>query len=204
MTTLPRLPGIERLSQEGLRELVRVADKLGCSPREMAAVVFLESSFRVTARNKDTGATGLFQWKPAVARAFGTTVEQIAAMADVEQFRLAGRTWADKAGKLTRTGDFYVAVFYPSALGASDDHVIAAAPSDVYERNKGRDYDGDGTITVRDIRATVLDLLAVYPMTVEVDASASAPATTNAGTVEGGLIVVGVLGALLLWWRSRR
>lgn len=196
MIALPRLPGIERLSAAELRELVRASDAIGISPAEMAVVIWHESGFRTQAKNPSSTAVGLLQWTRARATELGVTVEDIRQMSAAEQLRLAERDLARFRSKLRQTGDLYVAVFAPAGLGQSDDYALAHEHTDQYELNKGLDLDRDGQITVRDLRARVLDTLATHPSTVVVPTLADEARGFAAPLLFGAAF-------LWLWWRSR-
>lgn len=197
MVTLPRLPGIERLTAAELRELVRVADTIGVSPAELAVVIYHESGFRPPAKNPNSTATGLLQWTRARAGDLGVTVEQIRRMSALEQLRLAERDLSRFRSRLRQTGDLYVAIFAPAGLGQPDDYALAHEHTDQYEANRPLDLDHDGQITVRDLRARVLDTLATHPSTVVVPTVAEEAKGLAAPLLFGAAF-------LWLWWRSRR
>jgi hypothetical protein len=106
-----------------------------------------------------------------------------------------------------------VLTFWPAAIGKSDDHVIArkgeidpVLKADVYAVNRGLDTDGDGVITVGDVRAKLLRAIG-GSRRIETDgddpaaSAAASPSTWRrvawglvAGTVGGGLLFLASRG----------
>ena len=123
------------------------------------AVFKQESGVNPQARNP-SGATGLIQFMPDTARRLGTTTDDLYKMDGVQQldyvykyFKMTG------VGKGT-LGDLYMAVFMPKYIGYDDHTVLGQSGATgfsgrVYAQNKGLDHDGDGKITVADVKNSV-------------------------------------------------
>ena len=156
---LPDVPGLRAaLAREpGLgRAFLAMADRLGWTEAHRdygAAIVSFESEWKPDAVNPYSGASGLIQWMPSTAKAFGTTVEAIRQMSALEQIPLVEDYFERRKGLAPR--DLYLLVFYPAAIGKSDEHVVFRRGEKGYEQNAGLDAEKDGTITVGNIRAVI-------------------------------------------------
>lgn len=156
--TLLAVPGIERLSPAGRRATVDVARLLGADPDDLVTVMRFESagSFDPAKRNPFSGATGLIQFLPSTAEHLGTSVAELARMSQDAQIRgpvykyLAG--FRGSLGSLER---LYLAIFYPAAMGLSDDAIVFRAGEPGYEQNRGFDRQNSGVIRRGDIVATI-------------------------------------------------
>lgn len=107
-----------------------------------------ESSFDPRARNSTTGASGLFQFTPAVAAEYGYTAEQIRGMSSAQQLAVYDRyldRWGYSGGSL---GIMNAA---PAYAGASDDTVVYKVGSAAWKSNPGWRSPNGGAITVASI-----------------------------------------------------
>lgn len=142
-------------------KLEKVATALGVDKNSLIAIMKQESGLNPQAVNRMSGATGLIQFMPNTARQLGTSVQELRSMSAVEQldyvykyFKMVGV----RPGM--STGDLYIAVFMPAALGKGDDHVLGQAGAQgfsgaVYDQNRGLDRNRDGIITVADAKQSV-------------------------------------------------
>lgn len=166
MTTILDFPGIRQLlSREPafVWRLKQIATSLSLDYNAMAGVMGLESGFKPEAVNPSGGASGLIQFMPATAKALGTSIEAIRSMTGTEQLEWVEKFFRPHAGRLTRLGDYYMAVFMPGYLGAPRETVLGELGSTeilpktnltkgrIYEQNKGLDIDRDGKLTVGDV-----------------------------------------------------
>jgi len=147
--------GITSASQEALRLLLSLADEIGVDADWLASVISFESGWNPAARNKYSRATGLIQFMPATAQRLGTTVDDLINMSDVEQMPYVRQYYLPFSGKLHNLEDTYLAVFYPAAIGKSNDWVVGAPGTKVYEQNAGFDKAGKGYVTRGDIVTTI-------------------------------------------------
>lgn len=121
----------------------------GLNRQELFRVIKGESAFDPQAVNTDSGASGLFQFIPKVARELGTTTEEIQKMSPTEQLELYDSylsKW-DYSGKVS-LGTMQAA---PAFANADPDTVVYKKGSKAWQQNPGwRPRDG-GDITVESI-----------------------------------------------------
>ena len=71
--------------------LLELARAHGWDPNAIAAVIAHESAGDPKAVNPHSGATGLIQWMPATAKAYGTSVDALERMSALEQLDFVER-----------------------------------------------------------------------------------------------------------------
>jgi hypothetical protein len=122
---------------------------LGCNPSDLMAAMAFETgeSFSPSIRNKLSGATGLIQFMPSTARNLGTTTDALAAMTAENQLNYVARYFTPFKGHLSTIEDVYMAILWPKAVGASNQTVLFAQPSQAYEQNQALDSNRDGAVT---------------------------------------------------------
>jgi hypothetical protein len=183
--------GEEKLSAQELAAVEALAAELGTEARWLLAVMSFETAhtFDPAARNKLSGATGLIQFLPSTAKAYGTTVEALAKMSRIEQLVFVRKHFLPFKGKLGSFLDTYLAVFYPTAVGASKGpgYVLFEKGSKAYEQNAGLDRDKDGKVTRADVEASIQNVLT-KPL---VEPSA-APAPSGRVLVLGDSLAFGI------------
>ncbi len=113
------------------QSIVRVGRNLRTNPRWLANVINWESgmAFSTSARNKSSGATGLIQFMPKVAKVLGTTTAKLAKMDAREQMayvqyyfeKVASGSYRDpytqtkyEPGPLHTKQAVYMTIFYPA------------------------------------------------------------------------------------------
>lgn len=139
----------------GLLELARAR---GWDPNAIAAVIQRESGGDPQAVNPRSGASGLIQFMPATAEVLGTSVEAIRRMTATEQLELVARYFARvfaQTGQPREVGDYYLAVFWPAAIGQPDELELGRKGSPVYDQNAALDADRCGVLTAGDIRQPI-------------------------------------------------
>lgn len=135
------------------RRLATGARALGLDPSLIAAVMSFETggtfSPKIRAGGDPNAAVGLIQWTKSGAAAQGTTKDAIARMSAEGQLDLALKWFEAHAGKLRagRACDYYLAVFWPNAIGWDLGRVLPMSAS-AYAANKGLDRNLDGSINV--------------------------------------------------------
>lgn len=146
-----------------------MADRHGWEHDAIAAVMALETgrTFSPAIRNPKSGAVGLIQFMPATARSLGTTSEALAQMSAVEQLEFV-ELYLQRALKNhshLRPVDYYLAVFYPAAIGAPLDAGFIARGSAAYEANRTAfDPEGKGYITPQDLADRMAHVMAQGPL----------------------------------------
>lgn len=164
MTQLLHTKGIEVTSSAFRRELRAIGERLRVNPNFLAAVMATESGFRPWIVNKYGGATGLIQWMPKIAPLFGTTVEALRCMTDVEQLKYVERFYKSMAGQIDSPGTAYMLTFLPAFAKKPDSFVLGEKGNSevlygsttkdvIYRQNQGFDSTGKGYITVGDVKS---------------------------------------------------
>lgn len=143
------------------RKLQKVADSLGVDKAHLIAIMKAESGMDPAAVNPQSGATGLIQFMPKTAQSLGTSVEELRTMSAVDQLDYVYRYFKMVGVKPGMdAGDLYMAVFMPKYVGAPDDTVLGQQGAGgfsgkVYAQNASLDKDGDGAITISDVKSRV-------------------------------------------------
>lgn len=144
------------LSETLAQALDAMAQRHGWDPKAIAAVIHVETvgTFSPSIRNPASGATGLIQFMPATARALGTSTEELARMSAVEQLPFVERYLEQtlRGRRHLRRVDYYLAVFYPAAIGLALDTPFLREGSKEYEANRQAfDREGKGYIEPADL-----------------------------------------------------
>jgi len=157
--TLPDVPGLRKLGGAVHRRVLELAARLELSVDHLCALIAHESGWRATAVNPQTKATGLIQFMPKTARGLGTTIAAIAAMPALEQLdvveKFFARAKAGAPGKQIGPRDVAMAAFLPSMIGHPDDHVAFTRGEKGYSQNAALDLDGNGELTLGEVRDDV-------------------------------------------------
>lgn len=129
--------------------------RIECVDYLMAIMAFESGGTFDPAKQNNAGAQyfGLIQFGAAAAKDLGTTIGALVKMTQLEQLDYVFKYFEMrmKAKPLTKLEDFYMAVFYPAAIGKSADTTIFVTGSIGYRQNIGLDVDKDGAITVGEI-----------------------------------------------------
>lgn len=87
---------------------------------------------------------------PSTAYGLGTTVEELYNMDGIEQLDYVRRYFSPWKNKIKSLTDCYLVVFYPSAVGKSDNYILGdtiARQELIAEQNAGLDTDKNKAIT---------------------------------------------------------
>lgn len=179
MPELLAVRGIEKLSPAGRAELVRVADRLGVPPSDLAAVISFETagSFDPAQKNLAGGsAIGLIQFMPPTARMLGTTSRELAAMTVVEQLAYVEKYFHPVRSRLRDASDLYMAVIAPIGIGKPPGFVLYSKGGN-YSANSRLDQNKDHKITKAEAARPVQNILfaARNRPRIVVDMSATEP-----------------------------
>lgn len=147
-----------------------VTREMGMQVKTLEKIFLKEGgTFDPYAINNNTNATGLIQWMPSTARAFGITTDEL--LKKGPDFQLDQVLKYFKKNKAQRPSsnweevDWYFIVFYPSAIGKKDDYVIGYTGKTNAERAERATYTASvnkgyidphhprGWITRRSVRA---------------------------------------------------
>lgn len=138
-------------SKAFLNKVKEIARRLNCDYKDLLGVMQSESSLNPQAVNEKTGATGLIQFMPAIAKSLGTTTAQLKNMSAVAQL-----DYVEKYLQQTKRqagfgqmepltgGQLYALVFLPAR---SHREVLTSQGEKYYRANKGLDKNNDGKIT---------------------------------------------------------
>lgn len=148
--------------EEFIGKVKEIAKKVSMNYKLILATMAHESGFNPSAQNPDTKATGLIQFIPTTASKLGTSVGELKNMSALEQLKYVedfymGHNRAGLTQKVKSVEDSYFLVFYPRAVGESDDFVLGSEVSPgrvklIAQQNKGFDKDKKGFITVGDVK----------------------------------------------------
>jgi len=196
------VPGIRRASASDLAELERIATECGFDADELATIISVESGWNPAAHNA-IRAGGLIGFLPATLARLGWTgsPEEFWLLSIAEQLPYVARFYGPWCGRIRRGGDLYLATFWPAAVGAPDDAIIAAQGGPhqiVWEQNPALRGE-DGSITAGSVRAVVLRAM---------ERAAQRPRYLPAGgamneSVQAGAAIVIAIAVLLAWRYAR-
>lgn len=144
--------------------MVSIADDLGTNPNWLMACMAFETgtTFDPAITNRaGSGATGLIQFMPSTAEGLGTTTGQLAKMSAVEQLAWVKDYFRPYAGRLNSLADVYMAILWPSAIGASGHRVLWSRGNRpvTYRQNSGLDTNNNHSITKAEASGRVTDML---------------------------------------------
>lgn len=141
----------------------------------MRAIIGPESGGQGGAVNAQSGATGIIQFMPSVARSLGTSVEELRQMSPAQQVPYAVQYFKSKGITAESPADDYaLAVAAPAFIGQPDAAVVYKKGSAAWQQNPAwRPADG-GDITVGDI----LSFYGLRDGGEETEAAPEAPAAT--------------------------
>lgn len=128
-----------------VQKVNKICSDLGIEPNWLMLTMWFETAGTLDHRivNKISGATGLIQFMPNTAKQLGTTTEQLRNMTNVEQLDYVHKYLKAYKGRMKNWLDVYCAVFWPAAIGKSDDYVITsdivAKQNPVFDLNKDLD-----------------------------------------------------------------
>jgi hypothetical protein len=150
-----KLEGDKRFPPEFLNKVREVCQELSIKFDHLMVAMSFETggTFSPSARNRQSGATGLIQFMPSTAKGLGTTTEKLAQMTQVEQMTYVKKYLSSKnlAGK--DFSDIYMSILFPVAVGKPADFVlfgtgaIKGFTGKAYAQNKGLDLNKNGAIT---------------------------------------------------------
>jgi hypothetical protein len=135
-------------------ELEAQAMESDLDPAKIRAVMGPESGGDAGARNPESGATGLIQFLPSVARGLGTTTDELAKMSSTEELPYVMRYLSDRGVTSdSPQSDYILAVAAPAFIGRPAHSIVYRKGTKAWEQNPGwRPADG-GDITVGSIQA---------------------------------------------------
>lgn len=138
------------------KKLVQISNSLGISnPNWLMQVFYSESKVNPAAYNPTGGASGLIQFMPDTAAGLGTTTAALRAMSATDQLDYVYRYFLPYKGRMNSYFDTYLVVFFPAAIGKSDDWVFSTSrlsASLIARQNPAININKDGQITVAEFK----------------------------------------------------
>lgn len=132
--------------------VVEIANNLGIDPNWLMIVMYFESGLNPSAVNKYSGATGLIQFMPSTAQRLGTSTDELKTMDAISQLDYVEKYLSAYKSKMASLTDVYLSVFYPAAVGKSDDYILGGDNAElVASQNKIFDTNKDGVITKAEV-----------------------------------------------------
>lgn len=143
---------------EFLAKVKQIAQRLNCDYRDLLALMNSESGINAhqwcTIPGEEGKAVGLIQFRDETARTLGTSLTALANMSPIEQLDYVEKYfqyWIDAKhlnGKRLSAGDLYTLTYTPAYAGKE---VLSRKGEKFYDKNRGLDVNGDGTITTGDL-----------------------------------------------------
>lgn len=145
--------------------LQTVAENINCSPKDLASVIYSESSFNPENVNPKTSAAGLLQFTPDVLSNMGYTTDDVLNMSAIDQLDLVQDYFTTRKeanmedlNSYLEASDLYALVLLPAY---ADREVLVSETSENkedkerYERNKALDIDLNGDISKSDLQERI-------------------------------------------------
>lgn len=135
-------------------DLEALAMEHDLDPAKVKGIIGPESGGKANARNKDSGATGLIQFMPSIAKDLGTSTEELATMSASEQLPFVMKYLSDRGVTAdSPPEDYAMAVAAPAFIGKPAETVVYPKGSKAWEQNPAWRPAGGGDITVGSIQA---------------------------------------------------
>lgn len=158
----------EPFSKESLGKIKAISVRLNCRPEDLKALILSESGGNSAAQNK-SGATGLIQFMPSIAKEFGTTTNELKKMPAEEQLDYVEKYLASRKSNVgfkkndkLDASTLYCLVLCPSYAKKGSQEALYVKGSKNYSANKGLDKDRDGKITKIELAQRIDNKLKEY------------------------------------------
>lgn len=145
--------------------VIAIGQELGINPNWIMAVMFIESRCNPQAVNSGSHATGLIQFtKKTAENLLNTTVEHIEKLNACQQLPYVKTYLKKQKGKrkINSLIDTYLLVFFPAAIGQSNNYVLQTKDrSAAYyaKLNSGYDLNKDKRITKGEVEQSIMKTL---------------------------------------------
>ncbi len=154
------VPSSERDAFE--QKVQSVASNLQTNPNWLMQIMKAESGLRADIQNtsypmSNGYATGLIQFTPDTAAGLGTSTQALKQMSRVQQMDYVYKYLKPYAGRLNSYFDIYLVVFFPAAIGQTnnDNYVFETSRisrGSVARSNPTMDINKDGMITMAEFK----------------------------------------------------
>jgi peptidoglycan hydrolase-like protein with peptidoglycan-binding domain len=148
---------LDKNGEDFLLKVQNIGKKVDLDYKIILAIMYFESKMDPSAQNSSTNATGLIQFMPFTAKGMGTSISELKNMSAIEQLDYVEKFFMDKkrsglTSKVKSPEEAYLLVFYPIAVGKSNDFILGSEVSDerakmIYSQNKPFDTNKDGFIS---------------------------------------------------------
>lgn len=199
---ITKWPGIENAPKEFIFAVMDGAAKRGWDGDSLLGHISSESNFNPKIRNSQPGqsATGLIQVINSTARSLGfNSAADIANLGFMEQLEKVIWPYFEKAGggKQLHGADYKLLGFSgnPALIGANPSRIIYDDPR-VVALNKFADMDGDGVLTVNDIRVFWNAFAKRFPKINVEELKKKIISKPKSGGIAKSLIIVTLLGLI--------
>lgn len=158
------VPSVEQDDFEN--KVISVANDLGiANPNWLMQIMKAESGLRADIVNPKGGAIGLIQFMPRTAKGLGTTTDTLRNMSRVDQMDYVEKYLQPYAGRLNSYFDLYLVVFFPAAIGNTDNDDYIFESSDlsaaqIAAGNPTMDINKDGKITMGEFKQYLQNTVA--------------------------------------------
>ncbi|MDP3989598.1 MAG: hypothetical protein Q8Q01_00135 [archaeon] len=158
----------DKVDQNFLSSLEGMCNRLNMNCMAVLSVMHYETggSFSPSIKNPGSSATGLIQFMGSTAKGLGTTTKKLSEMTQTEQLEYVEKYFnliKDNFDEVNYMDpkNVALAVFYPSAIGKGDNHIIAEeGRSKLDDRilKANKDHNGDGKITAKEYTGKALSM----------------------------------------------
>jgi hypothetical protein len=154
---------------QALKTIQEIAIFLKINYVWLLLVMLKESRLNPLAVNSASKAKGLIQFMPSTLAPLEKKLGKTLPQNFIGQLEFVKEYFRQFAGKLNSYEDVYFAVFYPAAIGKSNDTILGITRGSAYakllgKQNKALDGDKDGMVTVGEaktwFRVSVSDYLS--------------------------------------------
>lgn len=153
----------ENVTQEGIKKIASWLDhhdKPITHTSYLLACIRFETAdtFKTDIKNNVSGALGLIQFMPAKLKEWGVNVDNFAQLSFENQLDYVFKFFEEYnyIKKCSFLEDYYLSIFYPSAVGKNPDNIIAKKGTELYSQNSSFDVHNRGYYTASDIAAPVI------------------------------------------------
>ena len=151
VTSPEMITGFNIVADDGafLGAVESASQNLGINSADLLTAISFETvgTFRPDIKNPGSTATGLIQFLEKTAKGLGTSTAELAQMDRTQQMEYVEKYLRPFKGKMKNLGDVYMAIHWPAGVGKDDGYVMYRKGSENYDKNKGLDVSGDGTVT---------------------------------------------------------
>lgn len=153
----------ENVNQEGVKKIacwLDKYDKATSNTSYLLACMNFETSntFRTDIKNNVSNAIGLIQFMPAKLKEWGINSKDFGNLSFENQLNYVFKFFVEYnyIKKCKFLEDYYLSIFYPSAVGKDPDNIIARKGTELYKQNRAFDIHDKGFYTASDIAAPVI------------------------------------------------